>query len=91
MAISYITIFERTHPEQIIFTSSNCEQAIGYTPQEMLGTSAMKYSADLHAEHYTCQWPSDNPELGLTMMPHNLRCKDGRVVFAHVISINCSG
>ncbi|KAJ2358756.1 hypothetical protein GGF43_000596 [Coemansia sp. RSA 2618] len=57
----------------------------------MLGTSAMSYSADTHAKHYSCEWPQDNPELGVTMMPHNLRRKDGSVVYTHAIAINCSG
>ncbi|KAJ1832891.1 hypothetical protein IWW55_006671 [Coemansia sp. RSA 2706] len=91
MPLSYIVIFERTSPENIIFASSNCQRVLGYTPQEMLGTSAMSYSADTHAKHYSCEWPADNPELGVTMMPHNLLRKDGSVVFTHAIAINCSG
>ncbi|KAJ2499903.1 hypothetical protein GGH96_003161 [Coemansia sp. RSA 1972] len=91
MPLSYIVIFERASPENIIFASSNCEQVLGYTPHEMVGTSAMTYSADSHAKHYSCEWPADNPELGVTMMPHNLRCKDNSTVYTHSIAINCSG
>ncbi|KAJ2122307.1 hypothetical protein IW147_003504 [Coemansia sp. RSA 720] len=91
MPLSYIVIFERASPENIIFASSNCEQVLGYTPQEMVGTSAMTYSADSHAKHYSCEWPADNPELGVTMMPHNLRRKDDSTVYTHSIAINCSG
>ncbi|KAJ1755053.1 hypothetical protein GGH19_003709 [Coemansia sp. RSA 1807] len=91
MPLSYIVIFERASPENIIFASSNCEQVLGYTPHEMVGTSAMTYSADSHAKHYSCEWPADNPELGVTMMPHNLRRKDGSSVYTHSIAINCSG
>ncbi|KAJ2667715.1 hypothetical protein IWW42_005740 [Coemansia sp. RSA 1085] len=91
MPLSYIVIFERASPENIIFASTNCERVLGYTPQEMVGTSAMSYSADTHAKHYSCEWPEDNPELGVTMMPHNLRRKDGSTVFTHSIAINCSG
>ncbi|KAJ2077058.1 hypothetical protein H4R24_005350 [Coemansia sp. RSA 988] len=91
MPISYIVVFEREHPERIIFISSNCQRVLGYTPQEMMGTSAMSYSADTYAEHYSCKWPADNPELSVTMMPHNLRSKDGSTIFTHTISFNCSG
>ncbi|PIA14535.1 hypothetical protein COEREDRAFT_10253 [Coemansia reversa NRRL 1564] len=91
MPISYIVVFEREHPERIIFVSSNCQKVLGYAPNEMLGTSIISYSADTYAKHYSCKWPADNPELSVTMMPHNLRRKDGSNVFAHTISFNCSG
>ncbi|KAJ2609867.1 hypothetical protein H4S08_003866 [Coemansia sp. RSA 1365] len=91
MPISYIVVFEREHPERIIFVSSNCQRVLGYTPDEMLGTSIISYSADNYAKHYSCQWPADNPELSVTMMPHNLKRKDDSTVFAHTISFNCSG
>ncbi|KAJ2809361.1 hypothetical protein H4R20_000171 [Coemansia guatemalensis] len=91
MPLSYIAVYEREHPERIIFVSSNCQRVLGYTPQEMLGTSAMSYSADAYAEHYSCQWPADNPELTVTMMPHNVKSKDGDIIFTHTISFNCSG
>ncbi|KAJ1664446.1 hypothetical protein IW140_004730 [Coemansia sp. RSA 1813] len=91
MPVSYILVFERTPPEYIVFASSNCLKAIGYTPEEMLGTSALDYSSDPYAKHYSCAWPADNPELGVTMMPHNLVHKNGDYVFTHYIAINCSG
>ncbi|KAJ2161525.1 hypothetical protein GGF46_001380 [Coemansia sp. RSA 552] len=91
MPTSYIAVFERRSPENIIFASSNCEQVIGYRSDEMVGTSAMSYSADTYAKHYSCEWPEDNPELGVTLLPHNLRHKNGSVIFTHSIAINCSG
>ncbi|KAJ1735441.1 hypothetical protein LPJ72_001869 [Coemansia sp. Benny D160-2] len=91
MPIPYLLVFERTPPEYIVFASSNCLKAIGYTPDEMVGTSALDYSSDPYAKHYSCAWPADNPELGVTMMPHNLVHKDGSYIFTHYIAINCSG
>ncbi|KAJ2552373.1 hypothetical protein EV175_003337 [Coemansia sp. RSA 1933] len=91
MPISYILVFDRTPPEYIVFASSSCYKAIGYTPDEMVGTSALDYSSDPYAKHYSCAWPADNPELGVTMMPHNLVHKNGDYVFTHYIAINCSG
>ncbi|KAI9502337.1 hypothetical protein GGI25_004733 [Coemansia spiralis] len=91
MPLSYLLIFERTPPEYIIFASTDCQKVLGYTPEEMVGTSALDYSGDPYARHYSCAWPEDNPELGVTMLPHNLRRKDGSLVFSHYIAINCSG
>ncbi|KAJ1644856.1 hypothetical protein J3B02_001017 [Coemansia erecta] len=91
MPISYVMIFERTGPENILYVSGNCHKVLGYTPEEMVGTSALNYSYDPHAKHYSCQWPADNPELGVTMLPHNLQRKDGTVIYVHAISINCTG
>ncbi|KAJ1886445.1 hypothetical protein LPJ81_006702, partial [Coemansia sp. IMI 209127] len=91
MPVSYLLVFERTPPEYIVFASSSCFKAIGYTPEEMVGTSALDYSSDPYAKHYSCAWPADNPELGVTMMPHNLVHKNGDYVFTHYIAINCSG
>ncbi|KAJ1942309.1 hypothetical protein GGF37_003168 [Kickxella alabastrina] len=91
MPSSYVLIFERAGPETILYVSGNCYGVLGYTPEEMIGTSALNYSYDPHAKHYSCQWPADNPELGVTMLPHNMQCKDGRVIYVHAISINCTG
>ncbi|KAJ2235748.1 hypothetical protein H4R99_001391 [Coemansia sp. RSA 1722] len=91
MPISYVMIFERAGPENILYVSGNCQKVLGYTPEEMVGTSALNYSYDSHAKHYSCQWPADNPELGVTMLPHNLQRRDGTVVYVHAISINCTG
>ncbi|KAI8322399.1 hypothetical protein GQ54DRAFT_297409 [Martensiomyces pterosporus] len=91
MPQSYVVIYERQGPEVILYVSSNCRQALGYAPEEMVGTSILEYSADEHARHYSCSWPADNPEIGVTLMPHNLRHKDGRTIFSHVICINCTG
>ncbi|KAJ2483832.1 hypothetical protein EV174_002841 [Coemansia sp. RSA 2320] len=89
--MSYVSIYERLEPENILYVSSSCRDVLGYEPEEMVGTSVVNYSCDSHAKHYSCQWPADNPELGVTLLPHNLRHKSGHPVFAHVISINCSG
>ncbi|KAJ1964766.1 hypothetical protein GGI12_001209 [Dipsacomyces acuminosporus] len=91
MPQSYMAIFERHGEELLLYVSSNCRQAIGYTPEEMVGTSILNYSADTFAKHYSCRWPYDNPEIGVTMLPHNLRHRDGRSIFAHVLCINCTG
>ncbi|KAJ1723656.1 hypothetical protein LPJ53_002039 [Coemansia erecta] len=91
MPISYVMIFERAGRENILYVSGNCYRVLGYRPEEMIGTSALNYSYDSHAKHYSCQWPADNPELGVTMLPHNMQRKDGSVVYVHALSINCTG
>ncbi|KAJ2739907.1 hypothetical protein GGI20_006036 [Coemansia sp. BCRC 34301] len=91
MPLSYVTIYERNAPEIVLYVSSNVRGVLGYEPSEMVGHSILDYSCDSHAKHYACQWPADNPELGVTMLPHNLRHKDGHKVFTHVTSINCTG
>ncbi|KAJ1672311.1 hypothetical protein GGH95_005933 [Coemansia sp. RSA 1836] len=91
MPVSYVSIYERDAPEIVLYVSANVRSVLGYDPSEMVGNSILNYSCDAHAKHYSCQWPADNPELGVTMLPHNLRHKDGRKVFTHVTSINCSG
>ncbi|KAJ2866475.1 hypothetical protein GGH94_001516 [Coemansia aciculifera] len=91
MPVSYVSIYERDAPEIVLYVSANCRAVLGYEPEEMVGNSILDYSCDSHAKHYSCQWPADNPELGVTMLPHNLRHKDGHKVFTHVTSINCSG
>ncbi|KAJ2491063.1 hypothetical protein IWW37_002620 [Coemansia sp. RSA 2050] len=91
MPISYVLIYEREAPETVLYVSSNCRLVLGYEPEEMVGTSVLDYSGDPHAKHYSCQWPADNPELGVTMLPHNMRHKDGYKVYSHVTSINCNG
>ncbi|KAJ2629435.1 hypothetical protein GGF44_004273, partial [Coemansia sp. RSA 1694] len=90
-SLSYVSIYERDAPEIVLYVSANVRSVLGYDPSEMVGNSILNYSCDAHAKHYSCQWPADNPELGVTMLPHNLRHKDGRKVFTHVTSINCSG
>ncbi|KAJ2054954.1 hypothetical protein GGI03_003622 [Coemansia sp. RSA 2337] len=91
MPVSYVSIYERDGPERVLYVSANCRAVLGYEPEEMVGSSVLDFSCDTHAKHYCCQWPADNPELGVTMLPHNLRHKDGHKVFSHVTSINCSG
>ncbi|KAJ2805468.1 hypothetical protein H4S07_004010 [Coemansia furcata] len=91
MPVSYVTIYERDAPELVLYVSANSRLVLGYEPEEMVGHSVLDYSCDSHAKHYSCQWPADNPELGVTMLPHNLRHKQGHKVYAHVTSINCSG
>ncbi|KAJ2450327.1 hypothetical protein GGF42_004518 [Coemansia sp. RSA 2424] len=91
MPVSYVSIYERDAPELVLYVSANVRAVLGYDPPEMVGNSILDYSCDAHAKHYSCQWPADNPELGVTMLPHNLRHKDGHKVFTHVTSINCSG
>ncbi|KAJ2907590.1 hypothetical protein GGI21_003734 [Coemansia aciculifera] len=91
MPVSYVTIYERDAPEMVLYVSSNMRAVLGYEVSEMVGRSILDFSCDSYAKHYSCQWPADNPELGVTMLPHNLRHKDGHKVFTHVTSINCTG
>lgn len=91
MPTSYILIFERAPPEIVLYATSNCEQVLGVTPEEMVGTCILDYAHDDHAKHYSCQWPADNPELGVTILPHNVKHRDGHPVFCNTTAINCSG
>ncbi|KAJ1943823.1 hypothetical protein FBU59_002788 [Linderina macrospora] len=57
----------------------------------MVGTSILDYSTDPHAKHYSCQWPADNPEIGVVLLPCTVRHRNGTSIFAHALCINCSG
>ncbi|KAJ1950443.1 hypothetical protein EC988_004384 [Linderina pennispora] len=88
---TFLGIHARNASTQILYISSGCQQAMGYSPQYMISKNAKEFIADPYAEKYPeiYDGAESDDDASAYVMYMNVRCGNGDVVLHRVTTFKC--